>query len=73
MKRPVVSEQIEVLDRSFADVLRRKSFAERLAMVRDANRFLRLRIAGQLCADHPDWNEGQISKEIARRISSGAS
>lgn len=73
MNHPLISDQIEVLDGALADVLRRKSFPERLAMVLDANRFLRLRIEGQLRSDHPDWNDGQIYAEIARRMTGGTS
>ena len=65
--------QIEVLDEDWADVLRPKTTVERLAMIVDANRFLRLRLEGQLHTDHPDWSDQQVAAEIARRMLGGTS
>lgn len=59
--------RIELLDEAMVDVLRRKTPAERVAMVFDAEHTLRLLLEAQLGRRHPDWNAEQIGKEIARR------
>ena len=68
MKWRLDKGQIEVIDDTVAEILRRKTPAERVQMALDANRFVRLVIAGHLHTVHPDWNEDQIQAEIARRM-----
>lgn len=63
--------QIEVVEPIVAECLRKKSFAERVEMVFDANRTMRLLIAGRLRTDYPDWPEERIQKEVVRRILHG--
>lgn len=60
--------RIEVLEPEWAAVLRSKSPAERLAIAFDANRTMRLRIAGHLQTVHPEWTDEQVSSEVARRM-----
>ncbi len=52
-----------------ADVLRRKTGAERLAMA--GQMFVRARelIRGQVRKAHPSWTEQEIAAEVVRRIS----
>ena len=64
--------RIEILEPEMVAVLRDKTPAERVAMVFDANRTLRLRIAGHLLTCHPDWTSEQIAAEIARRMLLGS-
>lgn len=64
--------QIEVVDPLVAKCLREKTFAERLEMVFNANRTMRLLIAGGVRTRNPDWSDEQIQKEVARRILHGA-
>lgn len=59
--------QIEVVDPIVAKCLREKTFAERLEMVFEINRNMRLRIAGRVKSLHPDWTDEQIQTEVARR------
>jgi hypothetical protein len=47
---------IELLDEAVVEVLRRKTPAERLAMVFAADRTMRLRLEGHLRSCHPDWH-----------------
>lgn len=63
---------IELLDDAMVEVLRRKTPAERVAMVFDANRTMRLRLEGHLRSIHPDWDTPAIMREIARRMSHGS-
>jgi hypothetical protein len=44
---------------------------ERVAMVFDANRTMRLRIEGHLRTLHPEWTSEQVTAEIARRMLGG--
>ena len=60
--------RIEILEPEMIEVLRNKSPTERVAMVFDANRTMRLRIEGHLLTQHPDWTGEQVTAEIARRM-----
>ena len=51
-----------------AEILRRKTITERVAMILDANATMRKLIEGPLRAKHPDWNDEQIQREVARRM-----
>ena len=64
--------QIEVVDDAVADVLRGKTVAQRVEMILDANRTMRLLIETGLRTRHPDWSDEQIAAEVARRMLSGA-
>jgi len=64
---------VELLDEAIVEVLRRKTPAERVAMVFAANRTMRLRLEGHLRSCHPDWDDQAVMREIARRMSRGAS
>jgi len=68
MKYRLDDGQIEVVDDMVAEVLRRKTTAQRGTMVGECNRTMRLLIAGHLRTEHPDWNDAQIESEVARRI-----
>jgi len=64
---------VELLDEQIVEALRRKTPAERVAMVFAANRTMRLRLEGHLRSCHPDWDDQTVMREIARRMSRGAS
>ena len=64
--------QIEVLDDAITEILRRKTPAERLEMVGEANRTLRGIIAAQVRSCHPDWDDQAVLAEVAGRMSLGA-
>lgn len=71
MKWRLDDGQIEVIDDALAEVLRQKTPAERVAMIFDANRTMRLRIEGHLRTRHPDWPDEDIEAEIAGRMLGG--
>jgi hypothetical protein len=62
---------IELLDDAIVEVLRRKTPAERVAMIFAANRTMRLRLEGHLRSRHPDWDAQTVMQEVARRMSLG--
>ncbi|MDB5355639.1 MAG: hypothetical protein JWN24_2092 [Phycisphaerales bacterium] len=64
--------QIEVVDDAVAEILRRKTPAERVAMAFAANRTIRLVIEGHLRTQHPDWDRARVMQEVARRMTRGA-
>jgi hypothetical protein len=65
-------EPIEGVDDTVAEVLQRKTPAERVVLALAANRLVRLRIEGHLRTVHPDWDDGRIQAEIARRMLLGS-
>ncbi|MGA2498171.1 MAG: hypothetical protein ABSH20_10540 [Tepidisphaeraceae bacterium] len=73
MKRPLPElGRMEVVDETVAEILRRKTPAERVAMLCECNRTVRSILYGSLESRHPDWSEAQIRREIARRMCDGA-
>lgn len=64
--------RIEVLDDTMAEVLRRKTPAERLAIGFGLWRSARKLLRGQLASLHPEWDATRLDREVARRLSHGA-
>jgi hypothetical protein len=64
--------QIEIIDDQMAEVLRRKTPAQRLEMAERMWQFAGEMIRSVLRSQHPDWSEQQIQHETARRLSHGA-
>ena len=64
--------RIEVLDDAMAEVLRRKTPAERLAIGFGLWRSARKLLRGQLASLHPEWDGERLAREVARRLSHGA-
>ncbi|MDB5288922.1 MAG: hypothetical protein JWL69_163 [Phycisphaerales bacterium] len=64
--------QIEVVDDAVAEILRRKTPAERVEMMSAAHRTMRLIIEGSLRTRHPEWDHARIMQEVARRMTRGA-
>ena len=72
--KPQISRplRIERMDPEMVEVLRAKSGAERLAIAFGMFRSARRMIESQLRAEHREWDEGQIEREVARRIALGS-
>lgn len=64
--------QIEVMDDAMAEVLRRKTPAERIAIGFALWTSARRMLIAHLTRSHPDWDEGRIQSEVAKRLSHGA-
>ena len=60
--------QIEVVDERVAEILRRKTPAERVQMALEMGELVRLRIEGHLRTIHPDWTDALVYAEIAKRM-----
>lgn len=72
MEKRTHGPNIEVPDDLMAGVLRAKSPRQRLAMAFAMWSFARRQLLRHLHAAHPDWEDGRIQKEAARRLSHGA-
>lgn len=70
--RPDRRPCFEMVDDAMADILRRKSEGERLAIANGLWKMARRIVRAQLTADHPDWTGRQLDRETARRMSHGA-
>lgn len=64
--------RIEVVDDLMAEVLRRKTPAERIGIGFGLWRSARTLLRAQLGSLHPDWDHQRIELEVARRLSHGA-
>lgn len=64
--------QIEVLDDAMAEVLRRKTPAERIRIGFALWTSARNMLLAHLRTSHPDWSRERLEKEVARRLSHGA-
>jgi hypothetical protein len=62
---------IEVVDDEMAAVLREKTGAERLKIASDMYASARRMLIAFLRDRHPDWDDGAIVREAARRLSHG--
>ena len=63
--------QIEVIDDALADVLRRKTPAERIKIGFDLWTSARDMLLAYLKKTHPEWSYAMIEKEVSRRLSHG--
>ena len=66
-----IAPAFEVLDDQMAEILRRKSEAERLRIAGRMWRSARVILRGSIQTEHPEWDAERVNREIARRISHG--
>jgi len=64
--------QIEAVDDAMADVLRKKTPAERIEIGFRLWTFSREMLIAGLKRKYPEWDMGRIEREAARRLSHGA-
>jgi hypothetical protein len=63
--------QIEVVDDIVAEILRRKTPAERIQIACDLWASVHRMLTTHLRKTHPEWNSRKIEQEVARRLSHG--
>jgi hypothetical protein len=68
----IEAEFPEVVDDLVADVLRRKSGAEKIRMVASGWTLLRAMHAVQVRHAHPDWMDEQVRVEVNQRMADGS-
>jgi hypothetical protein len=61
----------EMMDDAMADILRRKTEAERLRIAGRMWQSARVMVRGAIQMEHPEWSDDQVHQEIARRLSHG--
>ena len=59
---------VEAADRLVVEAWRNKSPAERVAMIIDAHETARHLACAGIRFQHSEWNEVQVSEELARRM-----
>lgn len=64
--------QIEAVDDVMCKILRQKSSLERLKIAFGLWRSARKQLFSYIRSLHPEWDEKRIIKEVAKRISHGA-
>lgn len=64
--------QIEVVDDIVAEILKKKTPAERLKQAFGMWHSAKIQLTSYIKSLHPEWDEKQIQKEVARRLSHGA-
>ncbi len=57
------------MDDDMAEVLRAKSGAERLRIAFEMYESVRRMLTSMLTADHSDWSQDRIRREVSRRLS----
>ena len=72
MKRRLDAGQIEAVDDAMAEIMRRKTPAERIELVAGCYRLMRGLVEGRLRTDHPDWDDARIAAGVSRRMSRGS-
>ena len=72
MQRRLDKGQIEVVDPQIADVLRKKTPAERIAMIGAARQTALLLASAGVRYQHPAWNDAEVEAEVLRRFSRAA-
>ncbi len=65
-------DRFEVVSDEMAAIFRRKTGAERLEIASRLFESARRMLINHLRGEHPDWDELQIDREAARRLSHGA-
>jgi hypothetical protein len=63
---------IEVVDDEMARILRAKTPGERLVMIDQLCIFAQELVESGVRATHPDWNDDQVRREVAKRIAHDA-
>lgn len=64
--------EFELMDDAMADVLRSKSEVQRLRIAARMWQSARAILRGAIRTEHPDWDQSKVNREIADRISHGA-
>ena len=62
---------VRLLDATTIDVLRQMTGAERLAVANRMFQIVRDDLASSLRAQHPDWSDDRLQREVGRRILDG--
>jgi hypothetical protein len=65
------ARRIEVMDEAMAEISRKQTVAEPLAVGFGLWRYARRRHEGAVRTDHPDWDDRAVKAEVNRRMRFG--
>ena len=68
---PEVS-RIEVIDHAMAEVYRRMTTDQRLAVAHGMWRYARQRLEAAVRWQHPGWDAAAVNREVSRRLLNGS-
>jgi hypothetical protein len=71
IKHKLEPGRIEMVDDVMAEILRKKTPAERIQIGFNLWTSARKMLTAHLKSTHPEWDEKQISQEVAKRLSHG--
>ena len=60
--------RIEVIDRTYAAILAKKTPAERIAMADSAHRCMKSMLRSRIHQLHPEWTDEEKHRELLRRL-----
>ena len=63
--------RIEVIDEAMAEVYRRMTSDQRLAVAHGMWRYARQRIEAAVRWQHGEWDEARVAREVSRRLLNG--
>jgi len=66
------NRQIEAVDDMMAEILRKKSPAERLEIAFGMWHSTRILLSSNIKSLHPEWDEKRLQEEVVKRLSHGA-
>jgi hypothetical protein len=66
------AKQVEVVDDQIAEILKRKTPAERLAIGFNMWISTRTMLLSHIKHTHPEWSQQDVEREVARRLLHGA-
>jgi hypothetical protein len=72
VRKPGYRPVVELVDEAMVPIFAAMSGAERLALAFSMAESARSMLMAHLRSQHPSWNEGEIEREAARRLSHGA-
>ncbi len=72
LERQLDPSRIEVVDEVIAEILRKKTPAQKVEMVFAANRTARMLVRGGVLLRHPDWDEEEVKREVSRKMLNAA-
>ena len=72
LERRLDPSRIEVVDEVIAEILRKKTPAQKVEMVFAANRTARMLVRGGVLLRHPDWDEEEVQREVSQRMLNAA-
>jgi hypothetical protein len=72
LRAPGELPNVEVVDDAVAEILRQKTWEEKIRMIAGGWNLLRAMHEFQVRASHPDWGEKIVRAEVNKRMANGS-